>query len=134
MEDTNIQGINVSLSLPDLKNLIGWATFRAVMDIIVGALSCLGIITAAYGVPQIMGGVKLLNACDEMKRYMATNDLEKLNTTFISFNKFFKLTGISTIVKIIFGVVFFILYIVFIAIFFKTIMNNPDFMKNFPRY
>lgn len=133
MEDINNQGITVNLNLLDLKNLIGWATFRAVMDIIVGALSCIAIITAAYGVPQIIGGVRLLNACDEMKRYMGTNDIQKINETFVNFNKYFKLTGISTIVKIVFGVIFFVLYFVFIAIFIRTIMNNPDFMRNFPR-
>jgi uncharacterized protein YqhQ len=133
MEEINSPQHTVNLDLNNLNSLIGWATFRAVIDIIVGALSCLAIITAAYGVPQIIGGVRLLSACDELKSYLATNDTQKINEAFAKFNKFFKLTGISTIVKIVFGIIFFALYFVFIAIIFKTFMRNHDYFRNFTR-
>lgn len=125
------QNFSINLSLTDMKGFTGWATFKAVMDIITGALACLGIITAAYGVPQIMAGVKLLAAIDELKRYISSNDVQKISTTFYNMNKYFKLSGISIIVKICFVIIGIILYGVLIAFF---ISNMPDFFNNMDYY
>lgn len=121
-------GFSLSLSLSDLKSLTGWATFRAIIDIIVGALSCLGIITAAYGVPQIIAGVKLLNAVDELKRYIAAADAQRISLALGSLQRYFKLGGIATIVKIVFGILFIILYIGVIA---YVISQNGNLFQDF---
>lgn len=126
---TPYQAYQVSLSGPVLKSLTGWATFRAVIDIISGALACLGIITAAYGIPLIIAGIKLLNAVDELKRYMAVNDAAKIQETFNSFNRYFKLSGISTIVKIVMTILFLVLYIIFIV---YIVQNMGDVFPEFP--
>ena len=123
------QSYSINLSLPDLRNLAGWATFTAIIDIIVGALSCIGIVTAAYGIPQIIAGVKLLGAADDFKRYMAVNDTQKISESFVKLNKYFKLTGISIIVKIAFGLLFIIAYGAIIA---YVVANMPDLFNNFP--
>lgn len=115
-----------SINLPFLKSFIGWATFRAIMDIIFGSLSCLGIITAVYGVPMIIAGVRLLNAIDQLKMYVATNDLKRVEDTFNSLSKFFKLNGIATIIKIILAIILIILYVTFIIYLFNNI-GNFDF-------
>ncbi|MCX8130206.1 MAG: DUF5362 domain-containing protein [Clostridia bacterium] len=39
---SNQQSVNISFSLKELRSLSGWSTFRAVINIIVGALTCLG--------------------------------------------------------------------------------------------
>jgi hypothetical protein len=124
------QSFNVTLNLPFLKNFVGWATFKAVMDIIGGALACLGIITAAYGVPQIISGVRLLNAVDDLKRYMAANELQKIGDSLSNLHKHFKLSGISIIVKICFTILFIIIYGVFIVYMLRTM---PDILNNMPR-
>ncbi len=121
--------IQVNMSIPDFRNIAGWATFNAIINIIVGALSCLGIITAAYGVPQIIAGVRLLNAADDLKRYLATNDYQRITEAFFNLNKYFKLNGIATIVKICMGIVFLIIYIGLIVAF---ISNMPDMMYDLP--
>lgn len=120
---------SVNLGLPDLKNFAGWATFTAIIDIIVGALSSLLIITAAYGVPQIIAGVRLLNAADNLKFYLTTNDSRKISEAFVNLNKYFKFTGISIIGKIIFGILGIIAYIILIG---YLISNYPDFMNTTP--
>lgn len=122
--------VPVTLKLPFIKSLIGWATFKAVIDIIGGALACLGIITAAYGIPQIISAIKLLSVVDELKRYQASNDIQKFESVFDNFQKYFKLSGISIIVKLSFYVIFIILYVVFI---FYLISNSPDLFRNIPQ-
>ena len=122
------QEIGVKLDLPFLKNLTGWATFKAVIDIITGALACLGIITAVYGVPQIIAGVRLLNAIDDIKRYISSGDYEKIGPVFFNFHRYFKITGITIIIKIVFIILAIIGYIVIIALLVK---NSPDFFNEF---
>jgi len=119
----------IEVNMPFLNNLIGWATFKAVIEIIVGALSCLGIISAAYGIPQIIAGVKLFKAVDEIKSYMAAGEYKKLGDALYSFNNYFKYSGISIIVKIIFIIIGIIFYAVLIA---WLIRNTGDFFNNFP--
>lgn len=131
MEDINNQYLSVNIGIPDVKNLAGWATFVAIIDIIIGAISCFGIITAAYGVPQILSGVKLLNAAEDMKRSISINDTQRITDIFINLNKYFKFNGISIIIKICFGVLFLLLYGVLIA---YLILHMPDYMNKFPGY
>ncbi len=119
----------VQPQLPFLKNLAGWATFKAVIDIIVGALSCLGIITAAYGIPQIISGVKLLNATDDLKKHISTGDNTRIGDALFNFNKYFKISGIAIIIKIVFLILGIILYSVILAYLFN---NAGDLFDNLP--
>ena len=128
-ENLSNQSISIKLSLEDLKNLAGWATFKAVIDIIAGALACIGIITAAYGIPQIIAGIRLLGATDELKKYLASNDMQKIASTFINLQKYFKLIGISIIIKICFIILGIILYSVLIAF---VISYVPNIFNNMP--
>lgn len=128
-ESVPAQNIQIELGLSELKNFTGWVTFNAIIDIIAGALACLGIVTAAYGVPQIMAGIKLLAAVDELKGYMASNDVQRIRTAFFNLYRYFKLSGISIIVKIIFIILGIILYGVLIALF---ISYMPDILNNLP--
>jgi len=120
MDDTvnNFENQNetvpLNLSAVNLKNLSGWATFRGVMDIIMGILSCLGIITAVYGVLQIIAGVRLLNAAEEIRNISQLSDAQTninfnnnlgIIETFNKLNSYFKFYGISTIIRIIMGII-----------------------------
>lgn len=117
----------LDIELPFLRNLAGWATFKAVIDIILGALACIGIITAVYGIPQIIAGIRLLNASDDLKRFIATNDTRRIGDVLYNFNKHFKLTGISIIIKIVFLIIVIILYVIFIVFYMNYIV---DYFQN----
>ena len=105
----------IDIELPFIRNLAGWATFKAIIDIIAGALSCLGIITAAFGIPLIIAGIRLLNASDDLKRFISTNDTQRIGDVLYNFNKYFKLSGISIIIRIVFVIIAIILYVIIIA-------------------
>lgn len=104
MEDINIQSnsqsIQINLDARELKSLAGWATFRAIIEIIGGAMSCLGIITAAYGIPLIIAATKLLRASDDLRKYAATGDTQKISESFSNLNKYFRINGILMIICI----------------------------------
>lgn len=114
----NNQTYQLSLSTSDLRGMAGWATFKAVIDIISGALSCLGfifILPAVYGVMRILAGVKLLNAADDVKRYIESNDNAKVADAFANLNRHFKFTGIGIIIQICSAILLIILYGILIA-------------------
>ncbi len=125
--------ISFNLSSQELKSLTGWATFRAIIDIIAGAFFCLGfvfILPAVYGVLRIISGVKLLNAVDSLKRYIVANDTQRVSEAFQSLRKYFKFGGIGTIVYICIGIIVFILYIALVAYFLSQGIDpqqNPNF-------
>lgn len=126
-QEINNQEISVRLEIPDLRNLIGWATFNAIINIVFGALSCIGIITAAYGVPQIIAGVKLLNVTEELRSYLDTNDISNIPQAFQKLQKYFKINGIAIIIKIVLSVLILILYFVLVVVY---IRKMPGMMRN----
>ena len=125
------QTYTVTFDHATLKNMAGWATFKAIMDIIAGIFASLSIIGAMYGVPLIIAGVKLLNACENFKGYIATNDIQKISESFTSLNKFFKLTGISIILKIVFVILLIIIYVALIAL---LVSSSSDFLNEFGNF
>lgn len=116
-------GYDVNLNQPFLKNLCGWATFKAIFDIIIGIFGIIGI----YGIFQIISGVKLLNAVDDLKRFSASDDKAKILDSFNNLNKYFKFSGISAIVQIIFVIIVIIGYVALVMYMF----SNPEFMQRF---
>jgi len=126
MDDMNN---NLLLKTSDFKGFTGWITFRGIIDIIVGAFACLGIITAAYGIPRIIAGIKLLNAADELKYYMNTNDNKRFQTVLFSLYKYFKMSSISVIIKIGFIILIVTFYLLIFIFAFSTV---TDLIRNFP--
>lgn len=59
------------------KPLNGWAKFIAYTLIVYGAFCCIGIITAAIGIPLIFAGLKLLKSVED------TNNLQNQTVTTI---------------------------------------------------
>jgi ABC-type maltose transport system permease subunit len=122
----------VQLNAHLLKSLSSWATFKAVMDIITGALACLGFILVfpvAIGVLRIIAGTNLLKAVDNLKRSVSSNDSETISSAFYNLNKYFRFSGISIIICLVFAVLLIILYAVVIA---YIMRNMPDFMNRLP--
>ncbi len=78
----------------------GWATFMGVLTIIGGAMWCLGIITAAIGVPLIIAGVKLLKAVSLSKEVGHSDQEQMLREVFTNLNAFFKMNGIIVIITL----------------------------------
>lgn len=136
MDEMNGQNINAEpmtqnnmvFSVPvDVKSLTGWATFKAIMEIIGGAVACASIIGATYGVPMIIAAVKLLNFIDETKQAVASGDQQRIINSLSYLQRYFKLNGIAQIVSIAVAIVFIVLYIILIVF----LVTNGQFMDSF---
>lgn len=92
---------------PVIDTLAGWMKFIGIYTIVVGAITCLGIITAAIGVPMILSGIALTKASQNIKVYKSYNNPFILNEIFTHINKYFKTQGIFIILGIIFSVIYF---------------------------
>lgn len=108
-----IQNQNISVSV-DVQSLTGWATFRAVIEIIYGASACLSIVGAIFGVPLILAAIKLLNYVDAVKVAFRTNNNEKMKESVELLQKYFKLNGIAMIIAIAFAILVIIVEIILI--------------------
>ncbi len=97
----------------NLDSLSGWMKFLGIFIIVTGALTCIGIITAAIGVPMILAGLGLVNASKSLREYKNFNNQFTLNDFFTHLNKFFKINGILAIISI----VIMVMYIAFLLIF-----------------
>ena len=93
-----------------------WVKVVAILSIISGGITCLGIISALIGVPMIFSGVKLLKAYERLKDFEGTNDANQLFAAVEEYNKYFTIMGILQIV----GIVIAVLYIGFIIFVFSA--------------
>lgn len=128
-EDTKAQGmtdIHVSISTKELQNMANWAKFRGVMDIIIGVLNCLGLVTAIYGVPLIIAGIKLLDSVSALQEAIKSDNQEKIVAFFNGNRQFFMFSGISTIIKTVFMLLMSLVWGALMLLFFKEIITQPE--------
>jgi len=103
-ESHNQQNNFVLYSIID--SLSGWMKFIGIYIIVTGAITCIGIITAAIGVPLIFAGIALTKGSKSIKSYKESTNPYILNDLFISLNKYFKIQGILAIVGIVLSVIY----------------------------
>ncbi|MHB8062960.1 MAG: DUF5362 domain-containing protein [Ruminiclostridium sp.] len=93
-----------------IDSLSGWMKFVGIYTIVTGAITCIGVITAAIGIPLIFAGIALTKASSSIKTYKQHSSPYVLNEVFTSMNKYFKIQGIIAIV----GIAILVIYIVFL--------------------
>jgi len=108
-----------------IDSLSGWMKFLGIYTIVSGAISCLGIITAAIGIPLIFAGIALTKGAKSIKTYKQFNSPYVLSEVFTSMNKYFKIQGIIAIVGIV------ILAIYMVVILFVLVMSINGFIGNY---
>lgn len=94
-----------------IDSLSGWMKFIGIYTIVLGAITCIGIITAAIGVPLIFAGIALTNGSKSIKAYKNYNSPYILKDIFTAFNKYFKIQGILIIIGIILTIVYILIAI-----------------------
>lgn len=124
----------IPLSLSSAKNMVSWAKFIAIMDIIFGAISCLGIITAVYGVPKIISGANLLNAAKKLRQHLEEPDPDKISGALDNLHDYFKLNGITVIINIVTTVAVILFYVYAIYAIINNLMESPGRINDLPYY
>lgn len=119
MEDINFLKSSADFSVVQGKPLNGWTKFVGISYIVYGSLMCVGILTAAIGIPIIFAGLRILRAYEDMKRFSESNSYYNLANAVDNLNGSFKITGILIVI----GLSFMALYIIaIIAIMFFGLM------------
>jgi len=113
MDDQNQQNNFILHSIID--SLSGWMKFIGIYTIVIGAITCIGIITTAIGVPLILAGIALTKGAKSIKSYKEYNSPYTLNDLFTSLNKYFKIQGILALVGIVLSIIY-IVFILFISV------------------
>jgi len=98
-----------------IDTLSGWMKFIGIYTIVTGAITCIGIITAAIGVPLIFAGIALTKGSKSIKSYKEYNSPYILADLFTSMNKYFKIQGILALVGIVLSIIF-IVFFLFISV------------------
>ena len=93
-------------SLCDNMNFVGWAI------IISGALNCLSIVGALFGVPYIFAGLRLTEAVKELRGYLQTGDKEAIFRAFEKQNRAFFIGKVLVII----GIVLFVLMVMIVIV------------------
>ena len=105
-----------------INTLVGNMKFVGIFTIIYGALTCLGCISAAIGIPMIFAGIRLRESADFFKAYADANmnNPEMLSQALEKQNRFFNIQKIIIIVSLVLTV----LYIIFMILVFPGLIGG----------
>jgi hypothetical protein len=107
-----------------IDSLAGWIKFIGIYTIVIGAITCIGIITAAIGVPLILSGISLAKASTSLMNYKSSGSPHVLTEIFTFLNKYFKTQGILVIVGIALSVLYFVILLVILVMGAYSVMYN----------
>ncbi len=74
---------STDLNQDSVQKFVTWTRIMGVLYVILGGISCIGIITAALGIPEIFAGIRMQKAGEAVdvhreKQRLALVDLRKL--------------------------------------------------------
>lgn len=84
----------------------GWINLIGIMTIIGGALYCLTIIGAVFGIPVLIMGLALRKSTAKVDEGMASNDANAFYEANKEMSKFFMIAGIMTAIGLLINVAF----------------------------
>ncbi|MFH0843292.1 MAG: DUF5362 family protein [Bacteroidota bacterium] len=109
-ESVTTGGQTDNLLSSNIPNLAKYMNFIGLLQIIGGALYCLTIIGALIGVPVIYMGIRLREAADGFKKYLASGSKDDLIYTIDKQTRAFFIQFVLTII----GLAFFGIYLIVI--------------------
>ena len=98
--------------------------WSAIFLIVIGALTCIGIVTALIGVPIIIAGLRMNEAAKAFQDYSQSQDQNALDYAIERQGKSFAILKILVIVYIVFIVLYFVL---FFTVILPNLSNLPTF-------
>lgn len=113
-------GFIVGKLISDMK-FVAWFT------IIQGAISCLSIIGALFGVPTIISGLRLKESAEELSIYKNSNDFAYLKRALDKQQRYFFIQKILMIVGLVMVVLSIVLVIAVISAGLYGLKNQNDF-------
>lgn len=103
-----------------VKKLTGDMNFVGLFNIIFGALYCLTIVGALFGVPLIFMGLRLREASESLNMYLINNDFALLERALEKQGRYFFIQKVLMIIAL----VLIVFYIIIIIAFGAYILNE----------
>lgn len=100
-----------------ISKMIGDMNFVGIFYIIIGAISCLSIIGAVFGIPYILSGLRLRESASHFRGYLTTNESFALEQAIERQSKFFFIQKVLMIISIVIFVIYVVAIIAFLAYF-----------------
>ncbi len=110
-----------------ISKMIGDMNFVGIFYIITGALYCLTIIGAIFGIPYIMSGLRVRESASHFRGYLSTNESFALEQAIEKQSKFFFIQKVLMIISIVIFVLYIIGIIVFLAFFLTYFEGNYEY-------
>jgi len=85
--------------------------FIGIYNIILGAIYCLGIISAIIGIPIIIMGIRLREAADAFNRYSSSNAFQDLSTAVERQTRSFFILYVLLIIGLVFIGIYILVFI-----------------------
>ena len=98
---------NTDLSQDSVQKFVTWTRIVGVLYVILGAITCVFIITAAVGIPEIYAGIRMQKAGEAMRKREPGNDAGTLSAIVEHTGQFAKIMGIVAFVGIALAIVVF---------------------------
>ena len=92
----------------NVVNMTKYMRFLGILSIIGGAIYCITIIGAIFGVPAIFVGLRMRESAEHFDKYSILNEYKDLAIAIEKQTKFFFINYVLAIVGIVFAVIYFI--------------------------
>ncbi len=102
-----------------LRSMSGDMTFLGIFIIIIGALYCLTILGAAFGIPMIFAGIRLKNSAEAFAAYTIGAESASLRSALEHLGKHFRIVKILTLVSIGLMILYFVIMILIVGLAFS---------------
>jgi len=89
--------------------------FVGMFSIIYGAITCLTIIGALFGIPTIIIGLRIREAADQFELFRLTNDAAAMRSGFELQGKYFRIIKILSIISLVLLAIYIVFIIIFIS-------------------
>jgi len=102
MSDTQVNpNVNQGSMSENIPKMAMYMKFIGILQIIGGALYCLTIIGALFGVPVIFMGIRLREAADGFKKYLASDSKQDLDVAIEKQKRSFYIQFVLTIIGLV---------------------------------
>lgn len=130
MENGNVENPQYNLFDIQFKNLLYGMNknlnFVGILNIVFGAISCLSIIGAIVGVPQIIAGIRLRDANEKLKFFFSDENNTHFKDSISQIAKYFEITKIIFIINLVLIALVVVFYVALFAFFGEMILNEVN--------
>jgi hypothetical protein len=130
-QETTYQQTDTTILQGRLREMSKHMSFVGMFCIIYGAIACLSIIGAIFGIPYIIAGLRIRESADSYLAFSRSSDARQLLTAFEKQSSFFFIMKVLIIVALVIFALYLIGIIVFFGFFGSSLLNELNNFNSF---